>query len=137
MDIVVPVDGQSRLAGNQVREFEMKRNIIISATIVALGIATAGGLAVAKQTGVLENDAVSDLAKAKVSLGQAVTAAEAQAGGKATLAKLDDENGAIVFNVEVVTADSKVFDVKVSAADGKVLSSKADLTDRAREDKDD
>ena len=115
----------------------MKRNIIISATIVALGIATAGGLAVAKQTGVLENDAVSDLAKAKVTLGQAVTAAEAHAGGKATLAKLDDENGAIVFNVEVVAADSKVFDVKVSAADGKVMSSKADLADRGREEKDD
>ena len=115
----------------------MKRKIMIPAAIVALGVATAGGLAFAKLAGGKENDAVADLAKAKISLSQAVSAAETQAGGKATRAKLDDENGAIRFNVEVVTADSKVFDVKVDAADGKVLSSKLDQADRGKEDKDD
>ena len=115
----------------------MKRSIIVPATLVALSIATAGGLAFAKQARVLENDAVADLAKATIALSQAVAAAEAQSGGKATMAKLDDENGVIVFNVEVVTADSKVLDVKVSATDGKVLSSRADPADRGREANDD
>lgn len=113
----------------------MKRNIMIPALIMAAGLATAGGFALARQD--RGNDAVTDLAKAKISLSQAVTAAEAQAGGKATRAELEGERGALVFEVEVVTADSKVFDVKVDAADGKVLSSKQDQADRGGKDEED
>lgn len=97
----------------------MKRTLMIPALIVAAGVATAGGLAYAKQSGTAENDAVSDLDKAKITLVQAVSAAEAQAGGKATKAELDGERGAVAFDVEVVTPDNKVFDVKVDAADGR------------------
>lgn len=61
----------------------MKAKIMIPALIVAAGLATAGGLAFAKRTGGMENDAVADLARARISLNQAVTAAETQAGGKA------------------------------------------------------
>lgn len=113
----------------------MKRNISVTTLLVAAGVATAGGLAFAKTT-VAENDAIADLAKAKITLTQAVSAAEAQAGGKATKAELDGERGTLVFDVEVVTADNKVFDVKVDAADGKVLSSKADHVDRGEKDDD-
>ncbi|MBK7792646.1 MAG: PepSY domain-containing protein [Betaproteobacteria bacterium] len=112
----------------------MKRTLMIPALIVAAGVATAGGLAYAKQSGTAENDAVSDLAKAKITLVQAVSAAEAQAGGRATKAELDGERGTVVFDVEVVTPDNKVFDVKVDAADGKVLSSKLDQADRGEKD---
>lgn len=116
----------------------MKRKLMIPAILMAAGVATAGGLTYAKQSSVMENDAVTDLAKAKISLGQAVSTAEAQAGGKATRAELDGERGSVVFNVEVVTADSKVIDVRVDAVDGKVLSSKQDQSDRGgKEDKDD
>jgi uncharacterized membrane protein YkoI len=114
----------------------MTRNIMIPALILAAGVATAGGLAYAKQSGVTDNDAVTHLAKAKVDLGQAVSAAEAQAGGKATKAELDAERGQVVFNVEVVTADSKVFDVRVDGTDGKVLSSKPDAADRGGKEDD-
>lgn len=114
----------------------MKRTFVIPALVVAAGVATAGGLAVAKQTGVLENDAVADLAKAKIGLSQAIAAAEAHTPGKATKAELESERGAVVFDVEVVTADSKVFDVKIDAADGKVLSSQADRADRGEKDDD-
>lgn len=116
----------------------MKRNLMISVVVLALGAAAAGGLAFAKQSGAMENDAVADLAKAKVTLAEAVSAAETHAGGKATKAELDGERGTIVFNVEVVTADSKAFDVQVDAANGKVLSSKPDQADRGgKEDNDD
>lgn len=114
----------------------MKRTFVIPALIVAAGVATAGGLAVAKQAGVLENDAVADLAKAKIGLVQAVGAAEAHASGRATKAELEGERGAVVFDVEVVTADNRVFDVKVDAADGKVLSSTQDRADRGEKDDD-
>ncbi len=116
----------------------MKRKIMIPALILAAGVATAGGLAYAKQTGALENDAVVDLAKAKISLSQAIGSAEAHAVGKAAKAELDSERGAVVFNVEVVTADNKVMDVKVDANDGKVLSSQLDTADQGdKEDNDD
>ena len=116
----------------------MKPKIMIPALIVAAGMATAGGLAFARQKGGMENNAVADLAKAKISMNQAVAAAETQAGGKATKAELEGERGALVFNVEVVAADNKVVDVKVDANDGKVLSSKPDLADHGgKEDNDD
>ena len=67
-----------------------------------------------------------------------VSAAEAQAGGKASKAEFASERGALVYEVEIVTADSKVFDVKVDATNGKVLSSKLDQADRGeKEDNDD
>lgn len=113
----------------------MKSKITIPVLLVAAGIATAGGLAFAKTTGD-ENDAVADLSKAKITLAQAVSAAEAQAVGKATKADLERERGTVVFDVEVVTADNKVFDVKVDAADGKVLFSKLDQADRGEKDDD-
>ena len=115
----------------------MNRNQVIPAILLAAAVATAAGLVHAGQGATMENDAVADLAKAGISLGQAVGSAEAQAGGKATKAELDDERGGVVFNVEVVTADSKVFDVKVDAANGKVLSSKADSADRGESDDED
>ena len=116
----------------------MKRKITIPALILAAGVATAGGLAYAKQTGALENDAVVDLAKTKISLSQAIGNAESHAAGKAVKAELDSERGPVVFNVEVITADNTVMDVRVDATDGKVLSSQLDQADRGgKEDKDD
>lgn len=116
----------------------MKRKIMIPALILAAGVATAGGLAYAKQTGALENDAVVDLAKAKISLSQAIGSAETHAAGKAVKAELDSERGPVVFNVEVVTADNQVMDVKVDANDGKVLSSQLNTADQGgKEDNDD
>jgi len=112
----------------------MKSTIALPALLAAAGIA-AGGLAAAR-TGDGENDAIADLAKATITLTQAVSAAEAQAGGKATQAELEVERGAAVFEVEVVTPDHKVFDVKVDATDGKVLSSKLDQADRRDKDDD-
>ena len=116
----------------------MKRKIIIPALILAAGVATAAGLAYAKQTGSLENDAAVDLAKAKISLSQAIGSAETHAAGKAVKAELDSERGSVVFDVEVITADNKVMDVTVDAIDGKVLSSQLDQADRGgKEDEED
>lgn len=110
----------------------MKRNIIFATTVVALGLA-GGAAAFAKSGGDTENNALADLAKAKITLTQAISAAEAQAGGKAIQAELDGENGTTVYKVEVVSADSKVHDVTVDVTDGKVLSSKLDQADRGGE----
>lgn len=110
----------------------MNRKMTLSALLLAAGVATAGCLAFAKAAG--ENDAVADLGKARIALSQALSAAEAHAGGRATRAELDSEHGAAAYEVEVVTADNKVMDVKVDATDGKVLSSKQDQADRGGSD---
>lgn len=68
---------------------------------------------------------------AKVPLGQAVRAAEDHAKGKAVQAKLEDENGAIVWEVEVVGAD-RTTEVKVDSRTGKVLRADTDLRDDDR-----
>ncbi len=114
----------------------MKLKIALPALAVALGALAAGGAVLAKSASG-ENDAVADLAKAKLTLSQAVSAAESHAPGKATKAELEGENGASVYNVEVVASNNKVFDVKVDAADGRVLSSKEDQADRGGREEDD
>lgn len=115
----------------------MKSNLTIPVFIIATAIATAGGVAFAQQSTVTENDAVADLAKAKISLGQAVSTAESHAGGKATKAELDGGRGGIAFEVEVVTPERKVFDVKVDAVAGTVVSSQADKADRGGKEAED
>jgi uncharacterized membrane protein YkoI len=108
----------------------MKRDTIIATTAVALGLA--GGVAAFAKAGAdTENNALADLAKAKakVTLSQAISAAEAQAGGRAIQAELDGENGTTVYKVEVVSADSQARDVTVDVTEGKVLSSKLDQAD--------
>jgi uncharacterized membrane protein YkoI len=106
------------------------KNVMISATLLAAGMATAGGLVHAQQSARAQDDAVRDLARANISLVQAVVSAESQTGGKATRAELDDEDGSVAFEVEVVTPDGKILDVRVDAGSGTVLSSKADDQDR-------
>lgn len=115
----------------------MNRKQLVSAVLFAAGLATAGGQVYAEQDTLGQDDAVTDLDKARIGLGQAIGSAEAQTGGRATKAELEDEHGAVVFHVEVVTADHEVFDVKVDATDGKVLSSKADAADRSGKDDED
>ena len=88
-------------------------------------MATAGGLAYAGKSAGSDNDAASTLARAWVSLVQAIGAAEAHCGGKAAKAELEDKRGTIVFEVEMVRADGKVYEVKLDA-DGKLLSSNRD-----------
>jgi uncharacterized membrane protein YkoI len=115
----------------------MNRKVTISAIVMAAGVAMAGRLAFARPVVNTDNDAVIDLANTKLSLIQAVEAAEAHAGGKAIRAELDGEHGTTVYRVEVVGAKNKVFDVKVDSIDGKVLANTQDRADhRDKEDED-
>lgn len=96
----------------------------VAALVAAVGIAAAGGLAYAK-TGM--NGEAADLARAQITLEQAVAAAQQHhSGGLATKAELESRRGSVFYEVEVVTADNQVFDVRIDAVDGKVLSSRMD-----------
>ncbi len=71
-----------------------------------------------------DNDALS-IESAKVSLTQAVSAAEQHVGGKAARAEYEHHKGKWVFYVEVVKGN-QVMDVKVDPTSGKVVSATDD-----------
>jgi uncharacterized membrane protein YkoI len=78
-----------------------------------------------------ENDAAL-LSKAKISLTQAIAAAEGHVHGKAMRAELEDENGTLVYGVEV-TNGTQTTDIKVDINDGRILSAQADQADHETE----
>ncbi len=61
----------------------------------------------------------------KLSLVQAVGAAEQHAGGRAIRAELENDNGRIVYGVEVI-GRNQVTDVKIDANSGQIVSAQAD-----------
>jgi uncharacterized membrane protein YkoI len=71
---------------------------------------------------------------AKIDLTHATAAALAQVPGKALRTTLDDENGKLVYSVEVQTTAGEVKDVKVDAGTGVVLHVEAVGTDGDEDD---
>jgi uncharacterized membrane protein YkoI len=57
---------------------------------------------------------------AKIDLAQATAAALAQVPGKVLKAEVDDENGNLVYNLEVMTNTHEFKDVKVDAGNGTI-----------------
>lgn len=79
------------------------------------------------------NDALG-LGEAKITLVQAISAAEQARGGSASRAEFEtDRDGQLVYEVEVV-ASNEVFDVTVDALDGKILGSRVDKADHEGDD---
>lgn len=71
------------------------------------------------------NDA-APAAAAKITPDQARAAALAAVPGTSGKIELDNENGNVVFGVEVTTATGSRIDVKVDAGNGKVLAQESD-----------
>ena len=69
------------------------------------------------------------IGNAKVSMAQAIAAAEQHTSGKAMRAEYENTKSGWAWDVETVSG-AKVFDVRVDAANGTVLSSNADKSDR-------
>ena len=101
----------------------MKRKIYLTA-LAAFSATTIGSVHAAKSA---ENDALA-IASAKISLTQAVTAAEQHVGGRASKAEYERHEGQWVFDIEVVK-DKKVMDVKVDPTSGKVIAATEDKAD--------
>ena len=107
-----------------------RKQSIIAGTLAAAVLAATAVYAGENRN---EENEAAVLAQAKVSLGQAITVAERHANGKAARAELEDENGRMVYGVEVVGA-GKSTDVKVDINSGKVLSAQADRADHEGDD---
>jgi len=66
---------------------------------------------------------------AKLTSDQAVQIALAAVPGKVLKTELENENGFLVYGVEVVTPDKSIMDIKVDAGSGKVLAMNKDNAD--------
>lgn len=72
---------------------------------------------------------------AKIPMDQAVQEALGSVQGQILKVKLEDEDGFLVYGVEVVSADKAIMDVKVDAGSGKVLAVERDKEDREDHEK--
>lgn len=106
----------------------MKPNLYLAAA--ALIYAATIGVAYAAKFA--DNDALA-IANAKISLTQAVSAAERYVGGKASRAELERHNGQWLFDVEVVKG-RQVMDVIVNSTSGTVIAAVEDKADRDDDD---
>ena len=79
-------------------------------------------------SGTDEASELTALQGAKVSLLQAITAAEGQ-GGKALSAEYGQEDGMLAIEVEMADASGKTVDLKVDAMTGKVMAADSDAGD--------
>ena len=73
---------------------------------------------------------------AKISLSQAVIAAEQHVGGTASKAEVEQHAGKAVYDVEVVKGP-QVFDVKISPDQGTVIATTEDRNDHDDHDQQD
>lgn len=75
---------------------------------------------------------------AEVSLADAVRIAEEQVDGRTWFAALENENGFLVYDIEVVTTDGDIVDFLIDAGNGAVLEMEVDNEDdEGSEDDDD
>jgi uncharacterized membrane protein YkoI len=99
----------------------VKRGLILGSL---LAVATATTVAFAEPGKSEQHGTPVDLSKVQVTMSQAITTAEQQAGGKATKAKLENEKGKLLYEVKVAGKDGAT-EVKIDAQDGKVLGTEA------------
>lgn len=114
---------------------EMKKTLMIVGGILLAGL-IALGAGYAQQSGIAGSIKVSDHEEAKfaekaaISMDDAINAALKQVPGKVLKVELENEDGYLVYGVEIVKADKSVADVKVDAGNGKVLKIDNDSDDK-------
>jgi hypothetical protein len=122
----------------------MKRLGIITGVFLAALFAF-GGMALSagqgNQTGSIQikSDEAGFAQMAKIPMNAAINAALKQVPGKVLRAELENENGYLVYGVEIVKADQQIVDVKVDAGNGRILRTDTDKQDtegREKEGKD-
>jgi uncharacterized membrane protein YkoI len=98
--------------------------------VVGLSFADSDDSAVRGGTIRLEKQVEADFpVLAKMTIDQAIAKALQAVQGKVLKTELENENGFLVYGVEVVTADNSIVDVKVDAGSGKILAMDKDKAD--------
>jgi uncharacterized membrane protein YkoI len=114
----------------------MKKASIIVGMVMA-GLITLGGTAISAQKSnpagsiQIKNEEEAEFAgMAKISMDSAINAALKEVQGKVLRAELENENGYLVYGIEIVKTDHQIVDVKVDAGDGKILKVDNDQKDK-------
>ena len=108
-----------------------QHNKILTALFtMAIMTATAANVAQAGESKEKEAKELKLFSEAKISLIEAIKAAEQKTGGKAMEAELDDESNTVQFEIEILK-DGKIHEVLVDGKTGKVL--KVSLEDESNE----
>jgi uncharacterized membrane protein YkoI len=108
-----------------------QHNIILT-TLFAMALTT-GAVTNVAQAGESKEKEAKELqlfSKAKISLIEAIKAAEQNTGGKALEAELDDGSNAIQFEIKILK-DGKIYEVLVDGTTGNVI--KVSLDDESSE----
>ncbi|GAB6906846.1 Peptidase propeptide and ypeb domain protein [Desulfosarcina cetonica] len=109
--------------------------LIVGIAVAGLSYADADNSEVRNGTIRVDKHAEADFpSMAKISMDQATQKALAAVNGQVLKTELEDENGFLVYGVEVVSADKSIMEVKVDAGSGKVLATERDKKDE--EDRD-
>lgn len=93
-----------------------------------LAIAAMAGTMALPLYAMADADDIRGLAEAKITLIDAINAAEKHVGGKAYDAGFDDDSFKPAFEVNVAK-DGKSFDVRVDGLTGEILGSREDIDD--------
>jgi uncharacterized membrane protein YkoI len=98
--------------------------------VVGVGFAKSDGGDVREGTIRIENQVEADFpAMARIKTDQAIQAALRAVQGRILKTELENEDGFLVYGVEVVTPSKTIMDVKVDAGTGKVLAMEKDPED--------
>ena len=113
----------------------MKRLSIITVILLTALLAFGGKIVSAQKTNPkgsirIKCDEAGFADMAKIPLESAINAALKEVPGKVLRAELEDENGYLVYGVEIAKADQQIVDVKVDAGDGKILKTDIDQADK-------
>ncbi len=112
----------------------MKRIMTICSGIVLTALTAMGGVSAeaAGLTGSIrvKSDSEAVLAgMAKISLDSALKEALKTVPGTVLKAEIENENGYLVYGVEIAKVDRQIVDVKIDAGNGKVLKVETDPKD--------
>ena len=100
----------------------MKKHMIIAASVLAAGIGAAGitAASAANDGGAKDQAEMQALMGSKMSIIDAIKAAETAQSGKVAEAQFDLENGAPAYEISIIAADGTEHDFMVDANTGKV-----------------
>jgi uncharacterized membrane protein YkoI len=114
----------------------MKKAGIITGMVMA-GLIALGGTGISAQQAnpegsipVKNEEEAGFAGMAKISMDSAINAALKEVQGKVLRAELENENGYLVYGIEIAKTDHQIVDVKVDAGDGKILKVENDQKEK-------
>jgi uncharacterized membrane protein YkoI len=114
----------------------MKKATIITGMVMA-GLIALGGTAISAQQAnpagsiqIKDEEEAGFAGMAKVSMDSAINAALKEVQGKVLRAELENENGYLVYGIEIAKTGHQIVDVKVDAGNGKILKVENDQKDK-------